>query len=171
MRSSYRACNSFANQNRKLIAITIKMEYLKTASPRLHRYPIHASGRGIYLMKIIDYRDIPATAPMPGVSKRVPIGPEEGAPNFIMRVFDISPGHTSPDHAHFWEHEIFVLAGQGFARDKDGKETPIGEGTTVFIPGGENHCLINRGTDDLRFICLIPTGAEEPQQIALPRVC
>jgi quercetin dioxygenase-like cupin family protein len=122
-------------------------------------------------MKIRDYRDIQATAPMPGVSKRVPIGPEEGAPNFIMRIFEISPGHTSPDHAHSWEHEIFVLAGQGFARDKNGKETLIGEGTTVFIPGGENHCLINRGTDDLRFICMIPTGAEEPQQIALPRVC
>jgi hypothetical protein len=35
-------------------------------------------------MKIRNYRNIPATTPMPGVSKRVPIGPEEGAPNFIM---------------------------------------------------------------------------------------
>ncbi len=122
-------------------------------------------------MKIANYRDVPATAPMPGVRKRVPIGEGEGAPNFIMRVFEISPGHTSPDHAHTWEHEIFVLAGKGFVRDKNGKEAPIGEGITVFIPGGENHCLINSGTEDLRFICMIPAGAEESQQIAQPRGC
>lgn len=59
-----------------------------------------------------------------------------------------------------WEHEIFILAGKGVARDQDGKETPISEGTAVFIPGRENHCLINQGGDVLRFICLIPTGVE-----------
>ena len=111
-------------------------------------------------MKIVDYRKVPATAPLPGVTKRVLIGPDEGAPNFIMRVFEIAPGHTSPDHTNFWEHEIFILAGKGVARDQDGKETPIGEGTAVFIPVGENHCLINQGGDVLRFICIIQTGVE-----------
>ena len=56
----------------------------------------HKLKRGNFLMKIRDYRDIQATAPMPGVSKRVPIGPEEGAPNFIMRVFEISPRSYKP---------------------------------------------------------------------------
>ena len=111
-------------------------------------------------MKIVDYRKVPATAPLPGVTKRVVIGPDDGAQNFIMRVFEIAPGHTSPDHAHFWEHEIFILAGKGVVRDQDGTETPIGEGTAVFIPGGKNHCLINQGEDVLRFICIIPTGVE-----------
>lgn len=112
-------------------------------------------------MKIRDYRDVQSTEPMPGVKKRVVIGPEEGAPNFIMRVFEVAPGLTSPDHAHPWEHdEIYILAGQGAARDRDGMETPIGEGSTLFIPGGENHCMINRGIDILRFVCVIPTGAE-----------
>jgi quercetin dioxygenase-like cupin family protein len=111
-------------------------------------------------MKIVDYRKVPATAPLPGVTKRVPIGPDDGAQNFIMRIFEIAPGHTSPDHAHPWEHEIFILAGKGVARDQDGKETPLGEGTAVFIPGGETHCLINQGGDALRFICLIPSGVE-----------
>jgi quercetin dioxygenase-like cupin family protein len=126
---------------------------------RLPCDPIHTNGRGVS-MKIADYRKVPATAPLPGVTKRVLIGPDDGAQNFIMRVFDIAPGHTSPDHAHFWEHEIFVLSGKGVVRDTGGAEAPVGEGTTVFIPGGENHCLINRGEDPLRFICIIPTGAE-----------
>jgi quercetin dioxygenase-like cupin family protein len=111
-------------------------------------------------MKVVDYRNVPATALLPGITKRVPIGPDDGAPNFIMRVFEIEPGHSSPNHSHFWEHEVFVLAGNGVVRDQTGAETPISEGTTIFIPGGENHCLINRGEDVLRFICLIPTGAE-----------
>jgi quercetin dioxygenase-like cupin family protein len=111
-------------------------------------------------MKIGHYRDVPSTKPLPGVTKRVVIGPEDGAQNFILRVFEVEPGCKSPDHAHDWEHEIFILAGQGKARDREGKETPIAEGTALFIPGGENHCLINTGSDVLRFICVIPTGAE-----------
>ena len=89
-------------------------------------------------MKIRHYGDVPATEPMPGVKKQVVIGPDEGAPNFIMRVFEVATGLTSPDHAHPWEHEIFILAGEGAARDKDGKETPFGEGSTLFSPPGKN---------------------------------
>ena len=50
-----------------------------------------------------------------------------------------------------WEHEIFILAGKGVARDQDGKETPIGEGTALFIPGGETHSLINQGRGRVAF--------------------
>jgi quercetin dioxygenase-like cupin family protein len=111
-------------------------------------------------MKIRHYRDVPATEPMPGVKKKVVIGPDEGAENFIMRVFEVAPGFTSPDHAHPWEHEIFILAGEGAARDMNGKETTVGEGSTLFLPAGEKHCLINKGKGVLRFICIIPTGVE-----------
>lgn len=111
-------------------------------------------------MRVRNYRDVPATEPMPGVKKRVVIGPDEGAENFIMRVFEVAPGLTSPDHSHPWEHEIFILAGQGAVRDGAGKKTPIGEGGTLFLPAGEKHCLINHGKEPLRFICVIPTGVE-----------
>ena len=111
-------------------------------------------------MKIRHYRDVPPTEPLPGVQKRVVIGPDEGAENFVTRVFEIAPGRTSPDHAHPWEHEIFILAGEGAARDRDGMETPIGEGSALFLPAGERHCLINNGNKILRFICIIPAGVE-----------
>jgi len=111
-------------------------------------------------MIIRHYRDVPAEKPMPGVTKRVVIGPDEGAQNFIMRIFEVEPGQTSPDHDHPWEHEIFILAGEGAVRDTSGKETPFTEGYTVFLPAGEKHCLINRGKGPLRFICMILTGVE-----------
>jgi quercetin dioxygenase-like cupin family protein len=111
-------------------------------------------------MKICHYRDVAFTEPIQGFKKRVVIGPDEGAPNFIMRVFEVAPGFTSPDHAHAWEHEIFILAGEGAVRDQNGKESPFGEGYTLFLPAEEKHCLINRGRDVLRFICIIPTGVE-----------
>jgi quercetin dioxygenase-like cupin family protein len=111
-------------------------------------------------MNIRHFRDVLATEPMPGVKKRIVIGPDEGAQNFIMRVFEVAPGLTSPDHTHPWEHEVFILAGEGAARDRDGKETAIGEGMALFIPSGEKHCLINKGKDVLRFVCVIPAGME-----------
>ena len=76
------------------------------------------------------------------------------------RLPEIDCNHLEDGIFKIWEHEVFILAGKGVVRDQNGTETPIGEGTTVFIPGGENHCLINQGGDALRFICLIPTGVE-----------
>ena len=111
-------------------------------------------------MKMHHYRDVPATEPLKGVGKRVVIGPDEGARNFVMRVFEVAPGRTSPDHAHPWEHEIFILAGKGAARGEDGSETAVSEGSTLFIPAGEKHCLINKGSQTLSFICVVPAGVD-----------
>jgi quercetin dioxygenase-like cupin family protein len=36
-----------------------------------------------------------------------------GAPNFVMRLFEIDPDGYSPFHTHAWEHEVFVLEGEG----------------------------------------------------------
>jgi len=111
-------------------------------------------------MIIRHYEDVQPIEMMKGVRKRVVIGEKEGAPNFIMRIFDLEPGASSPHHEHSWEHEIFVLQGEAVARDGNGVETAVGEGDTLFIPPGEEHCLTNKGEGIFRFICLIPTGAE-----------
>lgn len=111
-------------------------------------------------MIVQHYREVPATEPLPGVQKRVVCGEAEGARNFIMRVFEIAPGHNSPIHQHPWEHEVFIVAGRGAARDLQDVEREIGEGSVLFIPGGEKHCMINRGDTPLRFVCMIPAGAE-----------
>ena len=107
------------------------------------------------MIKVQDFRDVEAKPEIEGVMMRVVIGPDEGAPYFTMRVFDVEPGHSTPHHSHWWEHEVFVLSGEGVVKTEDGY-VHIGQGSTVFVPGGEMHQFQNRGDSVLRFICLIP---------------
>jgi quercetin dioxygenase-like cupin family protein len=94
-----------------------------------------------------------------GVSLRIVIGEKEGAPNFVMRVFDVQPGASSPRHSHEWEHEVFVLSGRGKVYG-GGREVPLSAGYTVFVPPMEEHQFTNSGDDVLRFICVIPIYRE-----------
>lgn len=107
------------------------------------------------MIRIRDFREVEAQPSGEGVTMRVPIGPEEGAPTFNMRIFEVQPGFSSPHHSHWWEHEIFILAGRGMFKTERG-DVPVGEGTTVFVPGNEMHQLRNVGDEVLRFICLVP---------------
>lgn len=111
-------------------------------------------------MLIRNYQDVPVI-PYPGnIEKRVVIGPKQGAPTFVMRIFDLPPGTASPWHQHDWEHEVFVLAGNGLAVSSD-EETPVGPGDAIFIPAGEMHCLKNNSQDTFRFMCLVPLRGED----------
>lgn len=90
-----------------------------------------------------------------GVTIRWLIAEREGAPNFYMRLFEMEPGGHSPRHKHDYEHEIFILEGQGTALD-GGKERRIEAGSVLFIPPNAEHQLRNTGKSLLRFLCLIP---------------
>jgi quercetin dioxygenase-like cupin family protein len=107
------------------------------------------------VIRVQDFRDVQARPELDGVMMRVVIGPDEGAPFFTMRVFEVEPGHSSPFHSHWWEHEVFVLSGEGVVKTEQGDIT-IGYGSTVFVPGSEMHQFQNRGDDILRFVCLVP---------------
>jgi len=91
-----------------------------------------------------------------GVTKRVVIGKDEGAENFYMRVFTLEPEGFTPKHTHEWEHEVFVLNGEGVVYTSEG-EIPLCGGDTVFVPAGEIHQFRNVSSDnDMEFICVIP---------------
>ena len=106
-------------------------------------------------MKISSYMDTKPIQELPGVLKRDVICTEDGAPNFCMRVFEIEPGSSTQFHCHYWEHEVFILSGQGVVKSVSG-ETQITKDTVVFVPPDEQHCFINTGKKTLRFICVIP---------------
>jgi quercetin dioxygenase-like cupin family protein len=112
-------------------------------------------------MIIRNYQDVEAE-PVPdleGATIRWLISKPQGAPNFALRVIELQPGAGSPHHAHDWEHEMFILSGHGTAW-KEGKEVPVREGDALFIPANEEHEIINRSDELLRFICLIPLQSD-----------
>jgi quercetin dioxygenase-like cupin family protein len=106
-------------------------------------------------MKVANYIDTKPSEELPGVFKREVITGRDGAPNFCMRVFEVKPGSSTPHHSHPWEHEVFILSGQGVVVGKEG-ESAIGPDSVVFVAPDEPHCFINTGNQTLRFICLIP---------------
>ena len=115
-------------------------------------------------MKITHYTDIEPTSfngdAVKGVKGRVAIGKNHGAENFCMRIFEVAAEGYTPRHAHAWEHEILFFSGDGDVFS-DGDWTPVTRGTTVFIPGNEEHQIRNSGDETLVFACMIPSGPPE----------
>jgi len=85
------------------------------------------------------------------------IGEEHGAPNFEMRLFHLDEGMSTEWHHHPWEHEVFVVAGRGFARSEAG-DTPLEPGSVVFVAPGEMHQFRAAPDHAIEFICVVPRG-------------
>ena len=103
-----------------------------------------------------NYTDVDSQKMVDGVTARVVVGPDEGAPTFNMRVFEVSPGYSTPHHSHWWEHEVFILEGEGLVKTAQGEKS-IASGTVVFVPGQEMHQFVNTSKEKvLRFICMVP---------------
>jgi len=90
---------------------------------------------------------------------QVLLGPDDGAPNFIMRRFTILPGGWIPAHMHpEIEHEQVMLEGE-MHLTLDGEIHRLGAGDCVLIPAGVTHAYENRGRFPVRFLCIIPRTA------------
>jgi len=89
------------------------------------------------------------------VTKRVLIGPEQGAENFVMRLFTVEEGGHSALHSHPWEHEVFIVRGAGTVKSTNG-DTDVSEGDFVYVPPLEEHQFLNSGAGPFEFICIVP---------------
>ena len=89
------------------------------------------------------------------VKVRWVITKEMGAPNFVMRVFEVEAKGYTPLHKHSWEHEVFILEGEGQLFDGE-ESTLFKAGDAVFVKPDEMHQFKNSGNSVLKFICLIP---------------
>jgi len=109
-------------------------------------------------MQISAYKDVKskkAEEGAEGLSVRWLITKEMGAENFAMRLFEMTPKGHSPRHSHPWEHEVFILEGEGLAYG-GGEEKKFKPGDCIFIPPNEEHQFRNTGAKTLKFLCLIP---------------
>ena len=94
------------------------------------------------------------------------IGAADAAPNFAMRQFEIAAGGHTPRHSHPYEHEVFILDGEGLVYEGD-TEHPLRAGDVVFVKPDEVHQFRNTGAGPLRFLCLIPnSAANQPVTVA-----
>jgi quercetin dioxygenase-like cupin family protein len=128
-------------------------------------------------MKVVPVETVPsAEVTMPGAQAcRVQwlVDEKDGAPTFAMRQFEVAPGGFTPRHSHPYEHEVYVLAGEGEIVDGDALR-PLRPGTVVFVAPDEVHQFRNTGKSPLTFLCLVPnshrnlpaTMAPECEQVA-----
>jgi quercetin dioxygenase-like cupin family protein len=93
-----------------------------------------------------------------GVKIQWLVAQEDAPENFYMRLFQLEPGGHTPLHGHPWEHEVFVLEGEGSVVTP-AKESPLEPNSVVYVPAGEEHQFKNGGARPLKFICLVPKTA------------
>jgi len=89
---------------------------------------------------------------------RVLVDDEVGSTQVTQFVGSIPPGRA-PDHFHLYEEVLFILRGEG--RMWAGKtSTPIAEGSCVYLPRKQSHCVENTGTGELRLLGVFyPAGS------------
>ena len=77
----------------------------------------------------------------------------------------IPPGRA-PAHHHTYDEVVHVLAGQGVVH-LDGTDTPIGPGTSIYLPPLQPHCLENTGAEPLRVLGVFhPAGSPAAKQVS-----
>ena len=119
-------------------------------------------------MKIFHYKNVEAEN-AEGESSKVKIrwliNEEIGAKNFAMRMFEIESGGYTPFHIHDWEHEVFILDGEGLLIAED-EERLFREGDVIFISPNEKHQFRNTGKRLMKILCLIPYKKDETENVS-----
>ena len=109
--------------------------------------------------KVVHYSDVPAQVfgdEAPGTSIRWLIDDDhDGAPVYALRMIEIEANGHSPRHRHAYEHENFVVEGEGRVW-LNGKWHALKAGDVVFVPGGVEHTYENTGQTPFKFLCGIP---------------
>jgi len=110
-------------------------------------------------MKHINYTKVELETPsekgVKDTKLRWLISKKDGAKNFAMRLFEVKPDGNTPLHQHDWEHEVFILEGSGEARNKE-NSISFKTGDVFFVKPMEWHQFVNTGSEELKFLCLVP---------------
>ncbi len=93
-----------------------------------------------------------------GCQVRWLLGEKDGAPSFAMRQFEVGPGGFTPKHFHDYEHEVYVIEGQGEVLEGE-QPHAFTAGDVILVKPNEVHQFRNTGSAPLKFLCLIPNSA------------
>ena len=90
-----------------------------------------------------------------GAGLRWLLGPKDDMPNFYLRLVEVQPGGMTMHHQHPYEHEVFVLEGEGeLVGEKETLSlTPYKAG---YVAPDEIHQFRNVGDSVFKMLCIIP---------------
>ncbi len=93
------------------------------------------------------------------VLKQIPVGPEQGWKDHVLRVFTIQKSGHTPRHSHDWQHFNYVISGTG-TLEIEGKNHELKTGDFAVVPSNVEHQYSNRGDDDFVMICIVPAQGD-----------
>lgn len=115
-------------------------------------------------MVVGNQKDLPGTKinneQMKNVVKKVLVSPNEGWEGWVMRLFALGENGSSPRHSHPWPHINYIIAGQGLLH-LDGIDHELESGSYAYVPAGKLHQFLNRGSEEFRFLCIVPEEGEQ----------
>lgn len=89
-----------------------------------------------------------------GVTKQVPVGPEEESNNFHIRYFRVEPGKQTNLEAHPHEHGVIIVHGR--ARLQINKSFhELKPKDAIFISSNDLHQFTALGDEPLGFFCVV----------------
>jgi len=110
--------------------------------------------KGIYAWEDIEPLAYDDNEDIQGVLKHVLVGPDDDAPNFIIRYFHVPVGKSSFYEKHPHEHGVVILHGKAKVQIND-DFYEVEPYDSVFISGNDIHQVTNIGETPLGFVCVI----------------
>ena len=124
----------------------------------IHRF-IGDQPEGVYAWQDVQPMEF-NTEEVRGVLKHVLVGPADGAPNFIIRYFQVPVQSQTFHHAHPHEHGMVILHGKAKIQINDDYHE-LGPLDSIFLSGDVIHQVTNIGDSPLGFLCVITREAEQ----------
>jgi len=115
--------------------------------------------------------DLPG-AVLPGIEHTTLANADLGTRQLSMWRQTMAPGAATPPHRHDCEEVVLVQSGRGHVL-VDGRRIEFGPDTTLVLPAGVDHQIVNSGDEPVRTLAVFaatPVGTALPdgQPIELP---
>ena len=91
------------------------------------------------------------------VKVRYLIDERHGSERFALRLYTVEKGGHTPLDQHEYEHQVYVLSGQGLLKQSNDSVAPrqrLRSGDTLFIPSNAVHSFINERGEPFVFLCV-----------------
>jgi quercetin dioxygenase-like cupin family protein len=89
-----------------------------------------------------------------GVTRQIPVGPDEGSNNFHIRYFRCEPGTHTNKESHPHEHGVIVVHGHARLQLND-EFFDVKPHDAIFISGNDVHQFVVQGDEPFGFICVV----------------